>query len=128
MAWGVRYWVGCADDDPFERSDRIAAQVSPVLGLGGIDEGTASPGECSAWKVSPAPGIENEAVKSDVPALIFAGEWTPTHRRTGDVSCSKPCRMRWTWSSVAALTARDSRPATGRSRGAFLREPDLLCP
>ncbi|MPY90082.1 MAG: alpha/beta fold hydrolase [Luteitalea sp.] len=77
MAWGLRYSVWCADEASFERADRIAGQVSPDLGLGGIDEGTASPGECTAWNVAPAPAIENEPVKSDVPALIFAGEFDP---------------------------------------------------
>lgn len=77
MAWGLRYSVWCADEAPFERADRIAAQVAPAMGLGGIDEGTASPEECRAWNVAAAPAIENEPVKSDVPTLIFAGEFDP---------------------------------------------------
>jgi pimeloyl-ACP methyl ester carboxylesterase len=77
MAWGLRYSVWCADEAPFEDAARIAGQVSPALGLGGIDEGTAAPQECHAWKVTPAPAVENTPVKSDVPALIFAGEFDP---------------------------------------------------
>jgi pimeloyl-ACP methyl ester carboxylesterase len=49
---------------------------SPHLGPG-IDEGTATPAICRAWNVAPAPAIENEPVKSDVPVLIFAGEFDP---------------------------------------------------
>ena len=77
MAWGLRYSVWCADEAPFEDAARIAAQVSPANGLGGIDEGTAAPQECRAWNVTAAPAVENTPVKSDVPALIFAGEFDP---------------------------------------------------
>lgn len=62
---------------PFEDPRRIASQTSPTLGLGGIDEGTATRALCSAWDVAPAPSIENEPVKNDVPVLVFAGEYDP---------------------------------------------------
>jgi hypothetical protein len=42
-----------ADEAPFERADVIAKQLAPSHGLGGIDEGAASPAECRAWNVSP---------------------------------------------------------------------------
>jgi pimeloyl-ACP methyl ester carboxylesterase len=77
MSWGLRYSVWCTDEAPFENPERMDAQVSPSLGLGGIDERTTSAGECRAWKVAPAPPIENEPVRSEVPALIFAGEFDP---------------------------------------------------
>ncbi len=76
-SWGMRYSVWCSEESPFQSADRIAAQLSPALGLGGIDETTASPEVCRAWNVSPAPAVENEPVKSDVPALVFAGEFDP---------------------------------------------------
>lgn len=76
-SWGLRLSVWCAEEMPFENPQRIASQVSPALGLGGIDEGTATPELCRAWNVKAAPAIENEPVKSDVPALIFAGEFDP---------------------------------------------------
>ena len=77
MTWGLRYSVWCADAAPFEHADRIAAQISPAMGLAGIDEGTAPPDLCRAWNVTPAPASEHTAVKSDVPALILAGEFDP---------------------------------------------------
>lgn len=77
MAWGLRYSVWCADEMPFEDAARIAAQISPANGLGSIDEGTAAPQECRAWSVTAAPAVENTPVTSDVPALIFAGEFDP---------------------------------------------------
>jgi len=77
FTWGVRYSVWCAEEMPFEDPARIASQVSPALGLGGIDEGAATPEECRAWNVAPAAAVENTAVASDVPVLVFAGEFDP---------------------------------------------------
>ncbi len=77
FTWGLRLSVWCAEEMPFEDPQRIASQVAPSLGLGGIDEGAATPALCRVWNVAPAPAIENEPVKSDVPVLIFAGEFDP---------------------------------------------------
>ena len=77
MTWGLRLSVWCGEEMPFENPQRIASQISPSLGLGGIDEGTTTPAVCRAWNVAPAPAVENEPVKSDVPVLIFAGEFDP---------------------------------------------------
>jgi pimeloyl-ACP methyl ester carboxylesterase len=75
--WGLRLSVWCGEEMPFENAARIASQISPSLGLGGIDEGTATPELCRAWNVKPAPAMENEPVTSGVPTLIFAGEFDP---------------------------------------------------
>ena len=77
FTWGLRYSVWCAEEMPFEDPARIAAQTSPALGLGGINEGAASPEECRAWRVAPAAAEENTPVASDVPVLVFAGEFDP---------------------------------------------------
>jgi len=77
FTWGMRLSVWCSEEMPFEDPSRIAAQLSPQLGLGGIDETTTSPEVCRAWSVAASPSVENEPVKSDVPALIFAGEFDP---------------------------------------------------
>lgn len=76
-AWGLRYSVWCAEEMPFEDPARIASQMSPALGLGGIYEGAATPEECRAWNVAPAAAAENTPVASDVPVLVFAGEFDP---------------------------------------------------
>lgn len=86
MAWGLRYSVWCADEAPFESAGRIAAQVSPAMGLGGIDEGTAAPEVCRAWNVAPAAASENTP-GSNSPAKISAGTplltgWLPHPRGT----------------------------------------------
>lgn len=77
FAWGLRYSVWCAEEMPFQDAARIAAQLSPAMGLGGIDETTASPALCRARNVAAAAAVESQPVTSDVPALIFAGELDP---------------------------------------------------
>ncbi|NTX11176.1 alpha/beta hydrolase [Myxococcus sp. CA056] len=77
MSWGLRLSVWCSEETPFEDPKRIAAQRSTALGLGGVDEGTASVETCRVWNVAPVPAEENTPVKSDVPTLIFAGEFDP---------------------------------------------------
>ncbi len=77
FTWGLRLSVWCGEEMPFESAERVASQVSPALGLGGIDERAATPAICRAWNVAPAPPSENEPVASTVPVLIFAGEFDP---------------------------------------------------
>jgi pimeloyl-ACP methyl ester carboxylesterase len=77
FTWGLRYSIWCAEEFPFEDPARVASQISPALGLGEINEGTASVEECRAWNVAKAAAVENESVKSSVPTLIFTGEFDP---------------------------------------------------
>lgn len=77
FTWGLRLSVWCAEEAPFEDPVLVGAQVAPSQGLGGLDTRTAPPEVCRAWNVDAAPAVENQAVKSDVPALIFAGEFDP---------------------------------------------------
>ncbi|WP_426744532.1 alpha/beta fold hydrolase [Myxococcus faecalis] len=77
MTWGLRLSVWCSEELPFEDTQRIAAQRAPSVGLGGVDQGTASEETCRAWNVARAPAEENTPVTSDVPTLVFAGEFDP---------------------------------------------------
>ena len=77
FSWGLRLSVWCGEEMPFEDPARVRFQVSRSLGLGGIDERAASPELCQAWHVGVASTVENTPVRSDVPALIFAGEFDP---------------------------------------------------
>jgi pimeloyl-ACP methyl ester carboxylesterase len=77
FTWGLRLSVWCAEEAPFEDPVLVEAQVAPSQGLGGLDARTTPPEVCRAWNVDAAPAVENQAVKSDVPALIFAGEFDP---------------------------------------------------
>ncbi|WP_366930293.1 alpha/beta hydrolase [uncultured Sphingomonas sp.] len=75
--WGLRLSIWCGEEMPFETASRMASQTSPALGLGGVDNRTATPAMCAAWRVSPADAMANEPVKSDVPVLVLAGEFDP---------------------------------------------------
>ena len=77
VALGLRHSVWCAEEMPFENAERVARQTASSLGLGGLDERAASAERCRAWNVPAAPAIENEPVKSSIPALVFAGEYDP---------------------------------------------------
>lgn len=77
FTWGLRLSVWCGEEAPFQDADRVRAQTSVRNGLGGMDARTASPEMCAAWNVAPAPAVENEPVRTDIPTLIFAGEFDP---------------------------------------------------
>ncbi len=75
--WGQRLSIWCGEEMPFEKRERMEAQISPGLGLGGVDGRTATLETCAAWGVRAAEPSANEAVTSDVPILILAGEFDP---------------------------------------------------
>jgi pimeloyl-ACP methyl ester carboxylesterase len=78
FTWGLRLSVWCGEERPFEDADRVRAQTSPDLGLGGMDARAASPEICAAWNVATAASAANEPVTTDIPTLIFAGEFDPS--------------------------------------------------
>ena len=78
FTWGLRLSVWCSEEAPFEAPERIEAQVAADRGLGGADSRAASVAMCRAWNVAPAEAIENTPVTSDIPTLIFAGEFDPS--------------------------------------------------
>lgn len=78
FSWGLRLSVWCAEEAPFEDVARVAVQTDSRHGLGGVDERTASPAMCQAWKVAAAPAVENEPVRSETPTLILAGQFDPS--------------------------------------------------
>lgn len=78
FSWGLRLSVWCSEEAPFENADRVRAQTSPDLGLGGMDARAASPEICAAWNVAAAAAVANEPVTTDIPTLIFAGEFDPS--------------------------------------------------
>ncbi len=78
FTWGLRLSVWCGEDAPFENADLVRAQTSLNYGLGGMDARVASPEICTAWNVAAASAAANEPVTTDVPTLIFAGEFDPS--------------------------------------------------
>ncbi|MBJ6763473.1 alpha/beta hydrolase [Myxococcaceae bacterium JPH2] len=77
FTWGLRLSVTCAEENPFANVARATAQLSPAMGLGGIDGRTVPTEVCRVWNVSPAPARMKELVRSDIPTLIYAGEFDP---------------------------------------------------
>lgn len=75
--WGMRYSVWCREEMPFQDRRRIAAQVTKYPRLKGFRIQGAFPEICKVWNVPPSGAIENQPVKSNIPALIFSGEFDP---------------------------------------------------
>lgn len=75
--WGLRLSVWCSEEMPFENEARMQAQVSPKLGLAGLDARTTTRAVCAAWNVAPAAASANQPVQGDVRALVFGGEFDP---------------------------------------------------
>jgi len=71
---GMRYSVWCGEEMPFQNAGKIAKQSTKYAYLKSYEVQTL-PAICSIWNVPKANAIENEPVKSDVPALILAGEF-----------------------------------------------------
>ncbi len=75
--WGLRLSVWCAEEMPFEHEGRMTAQVSPALGLGGVDERTATPEVCRTWNVPAVATEDDTPVTTTTPVLIFSGGFDP---------------------------------------------------
>jgi pimeloyl-ACP methyl ester carboxylesterase len=71
---GMRYSVWCREEIPFENPAKIAAQSTLYPKLKGY-EVQSLPDVCKIWKLPAAKKIENQAVKSEIPTLVMAGEY-----------------------------------------------------
>ena len=82
VSLGANYIYNCNDElsftDPVEVQELVAqADVLPELEDGGFAGTYESFGVCEAIDVEPAAEQENQAVKSDVPAMVVVGEYDP---------------------------------------------------
>ncbi len=76
ISYGMYYSVHCQEEAPYTNVDQMKAatrQYPDFAVLG--DTGTLA--VCHDWKVPNAPAVENEPVSSDVPTLVFSGEFDP---------------------------------------------------
>lgn len=78
FTWGLRLSVWCGEEAPFESAARIEAQTDAAQGLAREDARTASVAMCRAWDVAAADPVENTPVTTDIPTLVFGGEFDPT--------------------------------------------------
>lgn len=68
---GMHLSVQCAEELPFARGDGPS-----LLGLD-VELDVIVPEQCEIWDVPAAPSIETQAVRSDIPTLIVAGQYDP---------------------------------------------------
>ncbi len=78
---GMHFSVQCHDELAFSTLDQYEAVVADYPELAGFLEdsilGSLSYAVCKEWGAGQAGAIENEAVTSDIPTLLLAGEYDP---------------------------------------------------
>lgn len=74
FAWGMRFSVWCSEALPFSERSHMTA---PGSTLGGYESAAIDPALCKAWAVTALEPSFVEAVSSNVPTLIIAGEFDP---------------------------------------------------
>ncbi len=79
---GMNFSVQCQEEVAFSVREDVAAAVEDVPELRDYFETSVTSGElafaaCELWDVAAAPAVENEPVRSDIPALVLAGEYDP---------------------------------------------------
>jgi pimeloyl-ACP methyl ester carboxylesterase len=81
IARGMFYSIKCNEDFPFTSDEAIAQATQAVhrdVARVGLAYWTLLERDtCAFWSASKPPPRENEAVSSDIPALVLAGEYDP---------------------------------------------------
>jgi pimeloyl-ACP methyl ester carboxylesterase len=76
---GMWFSVECQDEAPFNDPQKIATNADAHPHFRNFVMSDPTPAICAVWGVEPSPAIETEAVQSDIPALVLAGEYDPIH-------------------------------------------------
>lgn len=82
LSFGMHLSVQCAEEIPFVDEASVAAADDPYPEFGDFFEMASNIGPpvfdlCRIWDVTPQDPIENEAINSDIPTLVLAGEFDP---------------------------------------------------
>jgi pimeloyl-ACP methyl ester carboxylesterase len=78
LSWGMRYSVWCADGMPLGDRNIVSFQTHRAFPeFGGLDSAAFNLSICNVWKVPASESSEWQAISSDIPTLIFAGEFDP---------------------------------------------------
>lgn len=77
FSYGVMYSSRCYDEILFETREAMAKADEPFPHQQDVFDMTAFWDICNAWGVGVAPPIENQPVRSAIPALILAGTYDP---------------------------------------------------
>ena len=76
--WLMRISIWCNEEVPFENAREIAADLHAYSEFANVDQATIPLGLCEAAGFHATPAArENQPVSSDVPFLIFSGEFDP---------------------------------------------------
>ena len=76
--WLMRMALWCNEEVPFEDAGKVAADLRAYPEFGAVDQATIPLGLCKAagFHATP-PATENQPVASNVPFLIFSGQFDP---------------------------------------------------
>lgn len=83
FSWGMHLSVECFEEVPFADEaevDAAATEADPRLDdwfEGATNVGPAVFALCDLWQAGAGPAVENEAITSDLPTLVMAGEYDP---------------------------------------------------
>ena len=137
LSEGMQLAIQCQEEVGFTSESAMAEAAEPHSTVLSLLEGNAPIGTevlaiCEHWGLGGADNIENEAVHSDIPTLVLAGEYDPVTPPSGGQQVAE--RL----SNGTFLVARSSGHAALGSSGcakesalAFLRAPeapvDLSC-
>ncbi len=74
---GMYFSVICAEDADFNPSDANLAGIRPYFANGAHSEMQSYLDACQIWQVEQLPSVVDEAVISDIPALLLSGYYDP---------------------------------------------------
>ena len=77
VSTGMQFSVQCGEEVRFTTQEEIATAAVPYPQLRSYFGRDAIFTICQSWGARDADPIENEAVRSDIPALVLAGEYDP---------------------------------------------------
>ena len=78
LSWGMRYSVWCSDGMPLGNRAIVEFQTHKAFPqFGDLDLTSINLGICDFWKVPASDPSIGQPVTSDIPTLIFAGEYDP---------------------------------------------------
>ncbi|MBK9747529.1 MAG: alpha/beta fold hydrolase [Chloroflexi bacterium] len=76
-AQGMHYSAECHEEIPFNDFEQQRALASQYPKLANFLPSISVPAICAIWGAGTADAVETEAVTSDIPALVLAGEYDP---------------------------------------------------
>lgn len=124
-SWGMRYSVWCGEEIPFENRKKITAQSFKYPNLKGY-EVMALPDICRIWKVKKANPVENKTVKSEIPTLIFSGEYDAYTPPEWGLTTSKNLKNSFYFETPWVGHAPGfSTPCLGEMVAEFLNDPKI---